>query len=172
MILFFLGTMIMACFGIQGATGQTSPQQPDSSADRKAACELIISSLQKSFQEKDPTEQIVESQRTINQVLKLCKTNLAVTQILKEAISNAADVSDKQQATKLMQDALREAGATLAFKPLIEAPLPEGFLNQHLLAKSRSRSIRRIDWLERKWPELKVVRFWPFSRTSRNKTLP
>ena len=127
MILFFLGTMIMACFGIQSAIGQTSPQQPDSSADRKAACELIDASLQKSFQEKDTTEQIAESQKTSNQILKLCKTNLAVTQILKEAISNAADVSDKQQAAKLMQDALREAGATLAFKPLIEAPLPEGF---------------------------------------------
>jgi hypothetical protein len=122
-----LGTVIMAFFAIHSATGQTSPPQLGGLADRKAACELIEASLQRSVQEKDAAEQIADSQRTSNQVLKLCTTNLAVTQVLKEAMSKAADVSDKQQAAKLMQDALREASATLAFKPLIEAPLPEGF---------------------------------------------
>lgn len=122
-----LGTVVMAFFGIHSATGQTSPPQPGSSADRKVACELIEASLQRSVQEKDTAEQIADSQKTSNQVLKLCTTNLAVTQVLKEALSKAANVSDKQQAAKLMQDALREAKATLAFKPFIEAPLPEGF---------------------------------------------
>lgn len=122
-----LGTVIMAFFAIHSATGQTSPSQLGDLADRKAACELIEASLQRSVQEKDAAEQIADSQRTSNQVLKLCTTNLVVTQVLKKAISKAADVSDKQQAAKLMQDALLEASATLAFKPLIEAPLPEGF---------------------------------------------
>lgn len=122
-----LGTVIMAFFAIHSATGQTSPPQPGSFADRKAACELIEASLQRSVQEKDAAEQIVDSQMASNQVLKLCTTNLAVTQVLKEAMSKAANVRDKQQAAKLMQDALREAKATLAFKPFIEAPLPEGF---------------------------------------------
>ena len=117
----------MAYFVIYSATGQTSPPQPASSADRKAACELIEASLQRSVQKKDTAAQIADSQKTGNQVLKLCTTNLAVTQALKEAMSKVADVSDKQQAAKLMQDALREAKETLAFKPFIEAPLPEGF---------------------------------------------
>lgn len=122
-----LGTVIMAFFVIHSATGQTSPPQPGSVAYRKAACELIEASLHRSVQESDTAAQIADSQNTSNQVLKLCTTNLAVTQVLKEAMSKAANVSDKQQAAKLMQDALREASATLAFKPLIEAPLPEGF---------------------------------------------
>lgn len=122
-----LGTVIMAFFVSYSATGQTSPPQPGSSADRKAACELIEASLQRSVHEQDATEQFADLQRTSNQVLKLCATNLAVTKVLKEAMSRAADASDKQQAAKLMQFALREAKETLAFKPFIEAPLPEGF---------------------------------------------
>jgi hypothetical protein len=122
-----LGIVIMALFVIHSGTGQTSPPQTGSSADRKAACELIESSLQRSVQEKDAAEQIADSQRTSYQVLKLCTTNVAVTQVLNDAISKAADGSDKQQAAKLMQYALREAKATLAFKPFFEAPLPEGF---------------------------------------------
>ncbi len=122
-----LGTVMTALFVIHSATGQTAPPQPGSSADRKAACELIEASLQRSIQEKDTAAQIVDLQKTSNQVLKLCTTNLAVTQVLKQAMSKAADANDKQQAAKLMQDALREAKATLAFQPVIEAPLPEGF---------------------------------------------
>jgi hypothetical protein len=122
-----LGTVIMAFLAIHSATGQTSPPQLGGLADRTAICELIEASLQRSAQEMDAAEQIADSQRTSNQVLMLCTTNLAVIQVLKEAMSKAADVSDKQQAAKLMQDALREANATLSFKPLIEAPLPEGF---------------------------------------------
>lgn len=121
-----LGTVIMVFLVIHSAIGQTAPPQPGSSADRKAACELIEASLQKTVQEKNTAAQIADSQKT-DQVLKLCTTNLAVTQVLKEAMSKAADVSDKQQAAKLMQDALREAKATLTFQPVIEAPLPEGF---------------------------------------------
>lgn len=117
----------MALFVIQSATGHTAPPQPGSSADRKAACELIEASLQRGSQEKDTAAKIADSQKTSNQVLKLCTTNLAVTQVLKKAMSKAADGSDKQQAAKLMQDALREAKETLAFQPIIEAPLPEGF---------------------------------------------
>ena len=122
-----LGTVIMAFLVIHSATGQTAPPQPGSSADRKSACELIEASLQRSVQEKDTAAQIADLQKTSNQVLKLCTTNLAVTQVLKQAMSKAADANDKQQAAKLMQDALREAKATLAFQPVIEAPLPEGF---------------------------------------------
>lgn len=122
-----LATGIMACFVIHSATGQTAPSQPGSYADRKAACELIEASLQRSIQEKDTAAQIADLQKTSKQILKLCTTNLAVTQVLKEAISRAADVGDKQRAAKSMQDALREAQATLAFRPFIEAPLPDGF---------------------------------------------
>lgn len=122
-----LGTVIMAFFVIHSATGQTAPPQPGSSADRNAARELIEASLKRSAQEKDTAAQIADLQKTSNQVLKLCTTNLAVTKVLKEAMSKAADLSDKQQAAKLMQDALGDAKATLAFQPVIEAPLPEGF---------------------------------------------
>jgi len=122
-----LWTVILAFFVIQSATGQTAHPQPGSSADRKAASELIEASLQNSVQEKDTAAQIADFQRTSNQVLKLCVTNLAVTKVLKEAMSKTAELSDKEQAAKLMRDALREAKATLAFQPVIEAPLPEGF---------------------------------------------
>lgn len=122
-----LGAVIMAYLFMHSAIGQTAPPQPGSSADRKVACELIEASLQRSVQVKDATEQFADSQRTSNQVLKFCTINLVVTQVLKEAMSKSADVSDKQQAAKLMQDALREAKETLAFQPFIEAPLPEGF---------------------------------------------
>jgi hypothetical protein len=122
-----LGTVIMASFVIHSAAGQTSVPQPGSTTDRKPACELIEASLQRSVHEQDATEQFTDLQRTSKQLLKLCVTNLAVTKVLKEAMSKAADLSDKQQAAKLMQDALREAKATLAFQPVFEAPLPEGF---------------------------------------------
>ena len=122
-----LGTVIMAFFVVHSATGQTSPPQLGSCADRKAACELIEASLQKSVQKKDASEQVVDLKGTYNQVLKLCTTNLDVTRVLKQAMSKAADASDNRQSAKLMQDALREAKETLAFKPFIEAPLPEGF---------------------------------------------
>lgn len=123
----YLGIVIMAFFVIHSPTGQTSPPQPGSSSDRKAACELIEASLQRSVHEENTAAQIADSQKTSNQVLKLCTPNLAVTQVLKQAMSKAADLSDKQLAVKLMQNALREAKETLAFKPFIEAPLPEGF---------------------------------------------
>lgn len=122
-----LGTVIMASFVIHSATGQTSAPQPGSATNRKSACELIEASLQRSVQERESTEQFAALQRTSNQVLRLCVTNLAASKILTEAMSKAADLSDKQQAAKLMQDALRDAKATLAFQPFIEAPLPEGF---------------------------------------------
>ncbi len=93
-----LGTVIMAFLVIHSATGQTAHPQPGSSPDRNAACELIEASLQRSVQEKDTAAQIADLQKTSNQVLKLCTTNLAVTQVLKKAMSKAADVSDKQQA--------------------------------------------------------------------------
>lgn len=122
-----LGTIIMAFFVIHSATGQTGHPRPVSSADRDGACELIEASLKRSVQEKDSAAQIAELQKISDHVLKLCATNLAVNKVLKEAMSRAADASDKQQAAKLMRDALREAKETLAFRPFIEAPLPEGF---------------------------------------------
>lgn len=122
-----IGTVIMAYFIIENVLGQTLPTQPVRSGDRKAACELIETTLQNIVQKKDAVEQIADSLRTSKQILKLFPSNLEITQTLNEAMSKAADATDKREAAKLMQDALREANATLVFKPFIEAPLPEGF---------------------------------------------
>ncbi len=112
---------------IHSAAGQNSPSQPDRVSDRQAACELIEATLKKSGQKKDAAQQIADSHSISNQILRLHAKNVVVTQILKNAISKASDSKDDRQTVALLHDGLREVQSTLAFKPLIEAPLPEGF---------------------------------------------
>lgn len=123
-----IGGVMMAFLVIRDATGQISPLEAANPVDRSAAAlRLIKATLGKAFQEKNPAEQITHYQKTRDQVLKLCPTNLVVTQVLQSAMSKAADARDDRHAARLLREGLREAQATLAFKPFIETPLPEGF---------------------------------------------
>ncbi|HYV34493.1 MAG TPA: heme-binding protein [Gemmataceae bacterium] len=117
----------MVFFIIHDAAGQTSPVGRPSSGDRKAACDLIEATLQKPNDEKHAAGQLNQYQKTSEHVLKLCPNNIVVTQVLKEAMAKATKAKSDRQAAKVLALALRDAQETLAFKPFIEAALPEGF---------------------------------------------
>jgi hypothetical protein len=83
--------------------------------------------LEEAVQQDSPLKQISLYHLTCNQVLELCPTNVVVSQSLKQAKARASAARDDRQAIKMLEEGLREAKETLAFKPFIEAPLPEGF---------------------------------------------
>lgn len=122
-----LGSVVMSFFISHNAIGQTVASPPQGVSDRKAAADLIVATLKKSDQENAPAEQVDRYLQVGTRVLKLVPTNVFVNQVLKEAMSQATATRDDRQTVKLLAEALRDAQATLAFKPFIEAPLPEGF---------------------------------------------
>ena len=117
----------MALFIINNAAGQSPPAKSGSTTPSQAACELIQAALAKTVQGEDAAGKLSRHQSSSEQVLKLCPQNLVVAQTLKQAAAMAADTRDGRLALKLLQEGLRDAKATLAFKPFIEAPVPEGF---------------------------------------------
>jgi len=122
-----IGSVVMALFIIHNATGQTPAANLRGVSDRKEACELLEAALRKADQEKGAAKQLALDHSTADQVLKLCPHNLVVSQVLKEALAKGTASKNNLQSAKLLREALRQAQETLAFKPLIEAPLPEGF---------------------------------------------
>lgn len=112
---------------IQSASGQISPSSVGGAADRQAVAEMIDGVLKQSAQKTDIAEQITDLQGASNQILRHCPKNVVVVRMMKNAVSQAAESKDQRQALALLRAGLREIKATLEFKPLIEAPLPEGF---------------------------------------------
>jgi hypothetical protein len=124
---FLVGGVLMGFFIILNANGQAPPTRPVGVTGRQAARELIEATLRDSVEVEKPGLQSTHLQKTIDKVIALWPNNLEVTNAMTQAISHATDGKDDHHATELLIDALREAKATLAFKPFIEAPLPEGF---------------------------------------------
>lgn len=66
-------------------------------------------------------------QRVARDVLELRPNNVEVKQALTSALSEVKVLTSTDQAAATLEAALGAAQATLAFRPLMEAPLPDGF---------------------------------------------
>jgi hypothetical protein len=74
-----------------------------------------------------PAERLDAYRRIAREVLKLEPNNLDVKQTLTKGLDVAERSTSAEEAAATLEAAMNSAAATLAFRPLMEAPLPEGF---------------------------------------------
>lgn len=120
--------VFMSAFIIQSASGQAPVRQAPSPLERQVnAGELIDEIMDGAEKESDLAVKRNLYKKGCEQVLSIASSNVVVREILNDALAAERDMKESSRATKTLQNALREARETTAFKPLIEAPLPEGF---------------------------------------------
>jgi hypothetical protein len=66
-------------------------------------------------------------QQVAREVLKMKPDNLDVTRLLERSLQGSASAPSSELAGPQVETALRDALEVLAYRPLLEAPLPEGF---------------------------------------------
>jgi hypothetical protein len=118
----------MAFLVLDNVTGQPLPSRQDSAAARLDAVRTLLATMTKKADQQQDDAARLDLYRTASaDLLEICPTNLAVQETVNRAVARAKETPDRKQAVQLLRTALREAQDTLAFKHVIEAPLPEGF---------------------------------------------
>jgi hypothetical protein len=91
------------------------------------AAEAKITEALRRGNELDAAQRTEIFRRTAREVLDMKPNNTSVQRILEPALTEVANAPRSPLATTQLEMALSEALDTLAFRPLIEAPLPNGF---------------------------------------------
>lgn len=113
---------------IQNASGQPPATQAPGPIERQVdARQSTDEIMDGAAKESDLAVKRNLYRKGCEQVLRIASSNVVVREILNGALAAQREIKESSRANKILQNALCEARETIAFKPLIEAPLPEGF---------------------------------------------
>lgn len=127
MVHIILGSVFMTLvFGIAGRHSQPAAAQ-ESGGSPTPAVTLIQETLKKAQHRQHAAEKVSLLAPVARRVLELTPANEFVQELLTRAVQTSTTLKDDQKAAKALRSALQVAQEILAFKPVMEAPLPEGF---------------------------------------------
>jgi hypothetical protein len=130
----YLTTLILVAFalathGLFAETGQsveTSQAADEFEVSTKAAIQTIDRAIEREESTADVGAQVQLSRDAAAKVITLAQQNQSVESILTQALSESQQQAP-DKANSILQKALREAREILTFRPVIEAPTPQGF---------------------------------------------
>jgi hypothetical protein len=174
----YLTTLILVGFALathglfveSGQSAETSQAADEFEESTKAAIQAIDRAIEQEESTADVGAQVQLSRDAAAKVITLAQQNQSVESILTQALSESQQQAP-DTANSILQKALREAREILTFRPVIEAPTPQGFPKWTPVGEIRVQRYPKYRAARTKMSSGEVSAFWTLFSHIESKTI-